>query len=257
MGASACMATSSWAGGSPSREEGGAAPGTTARFGASPPPAGRAGGGAAPTLRDLRWSPPSQYGCCSCNVQAAQSVYSVVKDDEPRWGRGASLMDVPAHAEGPGLDQALDERALLRSAYLLAGDWHEAEDLVQEATLRWLEATSRGVLVTHPNAYVRRSVVTIFLNRRRRLAVWRRTVPVLVTSATADDSQAQAVDRDLLWRAVQRLPSRQRAAVVLRYYEDLSFHSTAQALGCPEATARSLVHRALKKLRVAVQDKEI
>jgi len=139
---------------------------------------------------------------------------------------------------------------LHRFAYLLCGDWHDAEDLVQEALAKAALHWKRIERVEHPDAYVR----TILVNQCR--SMWRRPWRRSQTSddielTTPDQADAVAAHADLL-TALQRLPIRQRATVVLRYYEDLSEAETAAVLGCSIGTVKSQHHKALQALRVTM-----
>lgn len=139
--------------------------------------------------------------------------------------------------------------ALQRFAYLMTGDPTECADLVQEALERayprWSGLVKRG---TH-EAYLKRSIVNASVDRWRKLG---RVTPV-ADVAPYDDRVVTAVeggtDADEAWRLCAELPPLQRAAVVLRFHEDLSYAQIAGLLGCAEATARSHVHRALGTLR--------
>jgi RNA polymerase sigma-70 factor (sigma-E family) len=139
--------------------------------------------------------------------------------------------------------------ALVRFAVLLTGDDHRAEDLVQEALAKAYLRWSRIRRADDPEVYVRR----LILNGSR--SWWRRRtnreVPVerAPDAAAPDDLGGQAADRDELWRLVAALPLRQRAVVVLRYYEDLDDAAIAQVLECSQATVRTHAMRALARLR--------
>jgi RNA polymerase sigma-70 factor (sigma-E family) len=138
--------------------------------------------------------------------------------------------------------------ALLRTAYLLTGDRGHAEDLVQSALARayrhWGKVRRSGV----PEAYVRR----ILVNERN--SRWRRdrskgleVVGHVPDRAGRDEAQAVA-DRDEMWRALQSMPPRTRAVLVLRYWEDRSEAETAELLGCTVGTVKSQASRGLRKL---------
>ena len=137
--------------------------------------------------------------------------------------------------------------ALQRFAYLTTGSRDDAADLVQEALARayprWDGLAARGTA----EAYVRRSIVNAAISR------WRKDHRVSTGSIAepppVDDSAQQQADSDHAWALCSGLPPQQRAAVVLRFYEDLSFAEIARVLDCPESTARSHVHRALASLR--------
>jgi RNA polymerase sigma-70 factor (sigma-E family) len=139
--------------------------------------------------------------------------------------------------------------ALLRYAHLLTGERASAEDVVQHA----LAATYRHwrrVTPTGADAYVRRSILNTYLSWRRR-ARFRHEHPV---EAVPDRSVAVAhavacEERDAMWRALAALPPRQRAVLVLRYYEDLSEAEIAQTLGVSTGTVKSQAAKALARLR--------
>ena len=139
-------------------------------------------------------------------------------------------------------------RALCRMAFLMTGDWQRAEDLVQEALVRVYERRERLRDVDALEPYTRRVLVTIFLGWRARR--WNAEQPVehLPEGPTAD-SAGTAEDRDLTWRAILRLPRQQRAAVVLRFYEDMTEQDIAAVLGCSPGAVKSHLHRALARLR--------
>lgn len=138
-------------------------------------------------------------------------------------------------------------RPLLRAAFLLCPG--EAEDLVQDVLVKVLLEGRRVLDADHPQAYARRMLVNVFLSRRRRRASTEVLVerpPDRLDARSADDAIA---DRDLLRRALAGLPPRQRLAVVLRHYEDLSEQAAAQAMGCSTGTVKSLTSRGLAGLR--------
>ena len=133
-------------------------------------------------------------------------------------------------------------RRLVRLAYLMLGSRAEAEEAVQDAVLavhrRWEE-------VADPGSYLRRAVVNRAIGMLRRRTVADRRIP----DPPPDAQPVHLVElRDLLLS----LPERQRAAIVLRYVEDLADRDIALMLGCREATVRSLVARGLKTLRAEV-----
>ena len=137
---------------------------------------------------------------------------------------------------------------LLRTAYLLTGNAAGAEDVVQEALTRLYPKWPRVMAADSPNAYVRRSVVNTFLNGRRSAA--NREIAIDVTDYPNHRDITQAIsDRDQVWRLLGRLPERQRAALVMRYFHGLSDTDAAHALGCRAGTVRSLISRGLAALR--------
>ncbi|ROO62917.1 RNA polymerase sigma-70 factor (sigma-E family) [Micromonospora sp. Llam0] len=123
------------------------------------------------------------------------------------------------------------------TAYLLCGDWHEAEDLAQTAFVRLYLAWERVDRTEPINAYVRKIVTRTYLNERRRL--WRKLERL--TSAPPEptaESPPAPEQRMLIMRALSQLPRRQRAALVLRYWEDLSLIEAAEVLGCSVGTPK-------------------
>jgi RNA polymerase sigma-70 factor (sigma-E family) len=142
--------------------------------------------------------------------------------------------------------------ALLRTAYLLAGSAAAAEDLVQETFARLFPRWSRVQQAGAPLAYVRRAMANLYVNQSRRL--WRREVAVEHVPDRADltDATGTAEDREAMWSLLSRLPQRQRAALVLRYYHDQSDGEIAAALHCRPGTVRSLLSRGLATLREEV-----
>ncbi|MEP7054066.1 MAG: SigE family RNA polymerase sigma factor [Actinomycetota bacterium] len=137
--------------------------------------------------------------------------------------------------------------ALLRTAYLICGDRHQAEDLFQNAMARLLVHWPR-VHQDNPEAYARRILVNSTINWRQRLQARETVVPVVPDETSADFTDAHAA-RDEVWQALARLPLRQRAVLVLRYYEDLTEAQTAELLRCSVGTVKSQHAKALERLR--------
>jgi RNA polymerase sigma-70 factor (sigma-E family) len=131
---------------------------------------------------------------------------------------------------------------LVRLASLLSGSVDAAPDLVQDC---FVGLHRRWTTVRDPLPYVRRSVVHACASHHRRAARIRRLPPPV--------DQVSVLGADHLEDAVAKLPPRQHAAVVLRYYGDLSDADIAQALRCRPGTVRSLIHRALAELRKEIE----
>ena len=137
--------------------------------------------------------------------------------------------------------------AAIRLAYLLTGRREDAEDLVQDAFVR-LAARYRYLRDAEAfPAYLRRTIVNLHTSKLRRLRVERGAIRDVAPAGAA--SIPDIAGRDQLWHAVLELPARQRVAVVLRYYEDLSERESAEILRCSVAALKSLVTRALNTLR--------
>lgn len=150
---------------------------------------------------------------------------------------------------------AARQRSLLRTAWLLTGDWPAAEDLVQSALVKAWRRWDRVTAAEQPDAYVRRVVVTTYLSWRKRK--WTGEVPTeVLPEAVAVDGFHAADLRDALSRLLPELPPGQRAVLVLRHYEDLTEVETARLLGCTVGTVKSQNARALARLRAAMSTME-
>jgi RNA polymerase sigma-70 factor (sigma-E family) len=141
-----------------------------------------------------------------------------------------------------------------RLAYLLTGSNAEAEDLVQEAFARVVGRFGHLRVPDAFEAYLRRTIVNLHTSRLRRLRLERAFAEREGRRTPETVGMPDVGVRQALWQALLALPPRQRAAVVLRYYEDLSEADTAQVLGCSVAAVKSLVARAMKTLRTTVAD---
>jgi RNA polymerase sigma-70 factor (sigma-E family) len=150
---------------------------------------------------------------------------------------------------------ATASRTRLRStAYLLCGDWDRASDHVQEGLIRVYVAWPRLRRTGGELAYARKAVISAFLDASRKRSSTERPRSLPLDGATGEDLAAAVVDRAALMTALAALPGRQRACVVLRYFEELDVRETAAALGCSEGTVKSQTSRALAALRAAFQD---
>ncbi|MFU8870993.1 SigE family RNA polymerase sigma factor [Micromonospora sp. SL4-19] len=138
--------------------------------------------------------------------------------------------------------------ALVRLARLLTGDRHRGEDLAQEVLARAF-ARWNHISAVNTEAYLRRMLVNAAITRWRRLSSREIVVGDTGDRASRVDLESEVVERDVLWRHVRQLPAKQRAAVVLRYYEDLDDVSIAGLLDCSTVTVRTQVKRALATLR--------
>ena len=136
--------------------------------------------------------------------------------------------------------------ALSRAAYLLTGDHQAAEDLVQETYVVLVRRWQKSGTVD-PEAYVRRILYSRFVDgwRRRRLSELPWATP---PDAPGGDEAGRATDRLTLQGALSRLTPRQRAVLVLRFYDDRSEAEIADLLGCRPGTVKSLIHRGLAKV---------
>jgi RNA polymerase sigma-70 factor (sigma-E family) len=142
--------------------------------------------------------------------------------------------------------------SLYRTAYLLVGSRAEAEDLVQTALANTYASWHRVRELPAAHAYARtavvRSAASWHRSRFRRREHLTSDVPETAYGSWDDSSRPMLLD------ALRRLPPRQRAVVVLRFYEDLSIAETARALGCSDGNVKSQTHVALRSLRLALGD---
>jgi RNA polymerase sigma-70 factor (sigma-E family) len=145
---------------------------------------------------------------------------------------------------------AARSRLLCTTAYLLCGDWHRAEDLTQTALTKLYLAWRRIDRRESVDAYARRVLVRSLLDERRR--PWRRehATAELPEAAGHPDRADERVD---LMAALARLPARQRAVIVLRYWSDLGIAETAAVLGVTEGTVKSTSAKGLAALRGVLQ----
>jgi len=141
--------------------------------------------------------------------------------------------------------------ALVRLAYLLLGDHELAQDLVQESLARVYVAWPRLRDVANAEAYTRRVITRTAISWRRRRSFHERPVELLREAPSADPSDDLVV-HEVLWAHLLALPPRQRAAIVLRHYADLSEAQTAEAMGCSVGAVKSSTSTGLKHLRERV-----
>lgn len=152
---------------------------------------------------------------------------------------------------------ARDGGRLLGFAFLLTGDWQDAEDLVQLALLR--SAGRWSAARQQPEGYTRTVLVNLARDRwrvrgRRHPETPARDLEKLGPAAVTGDAAGAVLDRQVLLRACRELPLQQRAVLVLRFWEDRSVQETAALLGCTEGTVKSHTHRALAHLRLALRE---
>lgn len=140
--------------------------------------------------------------------------------------------------------------ALLRLGLMLTGSRPEAEDLLQMTLLRAGRHSDRILRMDTPAAYLRRMLLNEHTSARRRLGRRVREVPITGEYAARDLPGDAIEQRDEVWRWLATLSPKQRAVLVLRFYEDLPDHEIATMLAMPETTVRSHAHRALAALRV-------
>jgi len=154
--------------------------------------------------------------------------------------------------DGADLERLLAERGepLMRAAIALAGSRPAGEDLLQAALERVLRKPRQ--VEYDAEGYLRRVLYNLAADGWRRRRTWRQRLPLIQTegrSAAPADATAAVDLRDALVRMLVQLPPRQRAVIVLRYWEQLSQAETAAMLGCSEGTVKSAASRGLRRLR--------
>jgi RNA polymerase sigma-70 factor (sigma-E family) len=141
------------------------------------------------------------------------------------------------------------QQALMRTAYLLTGDAHAAEDLLQTVLSNVVGRWSRLVRDGNPEAYTRRALVNQYISWKRRVR------PEVLSPWPPDDGFSHdeaTLNRVMLQRALAELTRKQRAVIVLRFWEDMTETQAAEALGCSVGTVKSQTHHALARLRALV-----
>jgi RNA polymerase sigma-70 factor (sigma-E family) len=155
-------------------------------------------------------------------------------------------------AAPPGFEEFVTFRStrLLRAAYQLTHDWAQAEDLMQTALAKAWRAWPRLRDEADPEPYVRKIMFNTYASWWHRR--WNRERPTgeIPEQAQTSSSLGQVDDRDEVWRALGRLPKRQRAVIVLRFFEDMTEAHAAEVLNCSIGTVKSQTSRALATLRL-------
>jgi RNA polymerase sigma-70 factor (sigma-E family) len=162
----------------------------------------------------------------------------------------------PPPSVDPGFVEFVAARsgALFRTAVLIVGDRHAAEDLVQSALERAYRHWDRVAGMDAPEAYVRRILANLAADHHRLQS--RGPLPLLEHDSATRDASQDVDEHDAVMRVLDQLPPRMRAVLVLRYYDDLSEAQTAEALGIAVGTVKSQAARALAKLREAMASTE-
>ncbi|MFI6390665.1 SigE family RNA polymerase sigma factor [Nonomuraea sp. NPDC050547] len=138
------------------------------------------------------------------------------------------------------------QQALMRTAYLLTGDAHLAEDLLQSVLVKVVGHWARLARDGNPEAYTRKALINQYISWRRRPRPESPSASLPERGRRYDEA---ALDRIVLRQALARLTPKQRAVIVLRFWEDLTEAQTAQVLGCSLGTVKSQTHHALSRLR--------
>lgn len=212
-----------------------------------PPPAGHgAAGETDATITPINGMPAlTDHGAGSWDSRSPgpQSRQAAPYDEEPVPPLEALVSGPGAGSDFSALYVAQHDR-LVRLAFVLTGSREVAEDVVQDSFVRLYR---RWELAEHPDRYLRQIVVNECRSHHRRSGRERdRRAKLYVVDATFDRHGVELAD------VLLELPYRQRAAIVLRFYSDLSEAEIAEALGCRPGTVGSLIHRGLERLRNAI-----
>ncbi|MBO3748368.1 SigE family RNA polymerase sigma factor [Streptosporangiaceae bacterium NEAU-GS5] len=144
------------------------------------------------------------------------------------------------------------QQSLMRTSYLLTGDAHLAEDLLQSVLLKIVGRWQRVLRTERPEAYTRKALLHEYVSWRRRLSsreLPSADLPDLGPPGWPGSGEDATVVRVMVREALMRLPPRQRAVIVLRFFEDRTERETAELLGCSIGTVKSQGHHALTRLR--------
>jgi RNA polymerase sigma-70 factor (sigma-E family) len=140
---------------------------------------------------------------------------------------------------------------LRRVAYLMCGDWQLASDHVQDALVKVYRHWPRLRSDREKLGYARKAVLSVVIDAKRRRSSTEVPVDSVADRLGGADAADRSADRDLLSRCLAQVPARQRACLVLRYYDDLSVSEVAAVLGCTEGTVKSQTARGLDTLQAA------
>jgi RNA polymerase sigma-70 factor (sigma-E family) len=193
---------------------------------------------------------------------AASRVSSFMEPDDP-GDAGAVCLPGPARPRWDAGDSAevavgalyqANALSLIRLAYVMLGDRPSAEDVVQEAFCHLYRRWDRLAGPDSALYYVRSSVLNGCRSVLRRRAVRRREVPSVLPAVSAEAVVLSGEEREEVIRALARLPHRQREALVLRFYLDLSDEEIARVMGIRQSTVRSNAHRGLAALGRALKE---
>ena len=139
-------------------------------------------------------------------------------------------------------------RALTGYAYLLCGNVEDAEDLVQDALVKTFARRRAGLQLDSAEAYVRRSILTLYLDGWRRRGRWATRRHLAVAPTSTEGPEARTGDRVDVVAALRQLPPQQKACVVLRFYEDLSVGEIAQRLGLADGSVKRYLSMGVHRL---------
>jgi RNA polymerase sigma-70 factor (sigma-E family) len=191
------------------------------------------------------------------NPSGAPGVSSDMAGHESLLAIGPDLMDRTDNERDREISALFDRHygPMCRLAYVILGDAGLAEEIVMEALIKTFSGWSRIRDVARADAYLRRAVVNLCRSKIRR-----KTIEARVNAVSFRRAERAAPDWDpdqhettrIVWAAVRKLPERQRACVVLRYYEDMAEAQIADVLGCSVGTVKSQLSKARSKLEDSI-----
>jgi RNA polymerase sigma factor (sigma-70 family) len=176
----------------------------------------------------------------------------VVSGGEGRWSVAFRKAETPQWERVVGELVAHRGDALLRYAVLLCGDREEAADLVQDALVKTFGRLRNGFGVDSAEAYVRRVILNTHLDGGRRRSLWRRVAPLEYVSEERPSEVLATEARLDLHEELRRLTPRERACLVLRYYDDLKVDDIAVTLGLSSGTVKRYLSDGLAKMAIAL-----
>lgn len=144
--------------------------------------------------------------------------------------------------------------ALVRYATLLSGNREDAADLVQDALVKTFGRLRNGFSVVSAEAYVRRAILNAHVDGGRRAQRWRRIAPLEYRPDEVDSAESATQSRIDLHEELQKLSPRERACLVLRYYDDLKVDDVAEALGISAGAVKRYLSDGLAKMAISLAD---
>jgi RNA polymerase sigma factor (sigma-70 family) len=144
--------------------------------------------------------------------------------------------------------------ALMRYAYFVSGSQHDASDLVQDALVKTFGRLSNGFTIERAEAYVRRAILNTYLDGGRRTSRWRRIAHLTAVPEVDEPRDDETDARVDLRNQLRKLTPRERACVVLRYYEDLKVDDIAEELSVSSGAVKRYLSDGLAKLKISMKD---
>jgi RNA polymerase sigma factor (sigma-70 family) len=168
----------------------------------------------------------------------------------------ASSGDAPAEHWERTVALLVEQRgeALIRYAYFVSGSRDEAADLVQDALVKTFGRLRNGFSIASAEAYVRRAILTTWVDRSRRGARWRKVAHLELVPELGEAQTEHSEARIDLHEELQKLTPRERACLMLRYYEDLKVDDIATTLGLSSGAVKRYLSDGLSRMAVSLRD---